>query len=424
MRQGWIRSNPTPKQLDFLLEPERESLYGGAAGGGKSEALLMIALQYIDVPGHAAMIFRRTYRDLALPGAMMDRAHEWLGPTSAHWSDTDKRWTFPSGATLSFGYLDGPRDHFRYQGAELQTICFDELTQLREEQYTYMFSRLRRLQDSDVPLRVRSSSNPGGVGHDWVARRFGLGEYGTNAPMSTVRPFHAASLDDNPYLDRDSYRETLMTLDPVTREQLLNGDWSIRPAGTMFKLGWFVFTTERPKRAKWVRFWDRAATEAKAGKDPDYTCGALVAEAEGIYYVSDIQRFRESPRENEIRIRATAEMDGVEVPIRMEHEGGAGGKDMIDTYARRVLIGYDFRGDRPSGSKVERAAIVASAAEQGNVHIVRGHWNTAYIGEATAFPSEGVHDDQVDAVSGAVRFLSSQNEGRAGGLSYSAIPGR
>ena len=71
-----------------------EAFYGGAAGGGKSIALLMAALQYVDVPGYAAIIFRRSYADLSLPGALMDRAHEWLGSTDAVWHEQIKTWVF------------------------------------------------------------------------------------------------------------------------------------------------------------------------------------------------------------------------------------------------------------------------------------------------------------------------------------------
>jgi len=395
--------------VQFLLRPEREVLYGGAAGGGKSEALLMIALQYVDVPGHAAMVFRRTYADLALPGALMDRAHEWLHDSGASWSQQEKQWTFPSGATITFGYLDGPRDHYRYQGVEVQTLCFDELTQLREEQYRYLHSRLRRSDTSEVPLRIRSASNPGGEGHDWVARRFGLGAYAKDADGS--RPFIPATLDDNPYLDRESYRETLMGLDPVTRQQLLEGDWNARESGSVFRREWFGFTDAVPASAQMIRYWDRAATAARNGNDPDYTVGALVGMHEGMYYIAHVERFRGTPADNERRIQQIADTDGPKVQIRMEQEPGSSGADTIDHYARRVLAGYSFKGDRPTGPKTERAAIWASAAEQGNVWLVRGAWNTAFIDEAEAFPL-GSHDDQIDAVSGAIRFLAGNSRGR------------
>ncbi len=128
LENPWIPHEPTPKQAEFLLLPDREAFYGGAAGGGKSDALLMAALQYVEVPNYAAILFRRTFADLALPGALMDRSQEWLSGTEARWNERDKTWTFPSGATISFGYLEHENHKYRYQSAEFQFIGFDELT--------------------------------------------------------------------------------------------------------------------------------------------------------------------------------------------------------------------------------------------------------------------------------------------------------
>ncbi|USK77743.1 terminase large subunit domain-containing protein [Peribacillus frigoritolerans] len=162
----YIPNKPTIKQMEFLLLKDKEALYGGAAGGGKSDALLMAALQYVHVPDYAAILFRRTYKDLSMPGALMDRAHNWLDTTDAHWKEATKQWIFPSGATLNFAYLATENDKYNYQGPEFQFVGFDELTQFEESQYRYLFSRLRRLQGSKVPIRARVSSNPGGRGHD------------------------------------------------------------------------------------------------------------------------------------------------------------------------------------------------------------------------------------------------------------------
>jgi hypothetical protein len=223
---AYLPHTPHPKQAEFLALDCLEALYGGAAGGGKSDALLMAALQYAHVPGYSAILFRRTYTDLSLPGAIMDRSHEWLGGSDAKWNDRDKTWAFPSGASLTFGYLDGPRDHIRYQGAEFQFVGFDELTQFLERQYTYLFSRLRRVRNIAVPLRMRAASNPGDIGHEWVKRRF------VDAPGERV--FVPATLEDNPSLDAVEYETALAKLDPVTQQQLRWGSWVRDTTGLVY----------------------------------------------------------------------------------------------------------------------------------------------------------------------------------------------
>ncbi|MCI0662607.1 MAG: terminase family protein [Acidobacteria bacterium] len=232
---------PSDRQKLFLDLSYTEAFYGGAAGGGKSDALLMAALQYADVPGYSALILRRTFADLSKPGALMDRAHEWLRGSGARWNEQKKQWRFPSGSVLAFGYLDNETDVYQFQSAEYQFCAFDELTQFTDRQYTYLFSRLRRLSGSDVPIRMRSASNPGGIGAAWVQERFipddWTPEQGTKVQVidKNGRAFVPARLVDNPAIDQQSYEKSLENLDEVTRAQLLEGDWQIRPRGNVYK---------------------------------------------------------------------------------------------------------------------------------------------------------------------------------------------
>jgi predicted phage terminase large subunit-like protein len=233
----WIPVAPTIRQLRFLSLPHREAFYGGAAGGGKSEGLLTGALMYADFPDYAAILFRRTYTDLALEGALMDRAADWLAPTAARWNERDKRWEFPSGATLTFGYLDGPNDWRRYDSAEFQYIGMDEATQFRPHDINALQGRLRRKRGSRIPLRFRLGSNPGGEAHAFLGERF----VSPKEPHPE-RAFVPALFEDNPYLDAGEYGatlEALRELDPTLYRQRRYGEWIEDSGESVFKREWW-----------------------------------------------------------------------------------------------------------------------------------------------------------------------------------------
>lgn len=439
---------PYLKQARFLLDFEREALYGGAAGGGKSDALLMAALQFVDVPGYAAILFRRSYADLSQPGALMDRAREWFTPhkPAVRWSEIEHKFTFPSGATISFAYIDKVNDHLKYQGAEFQFIGFDELTQFKEKQYRYLFSRLRKTEDPDpekptplsnVPLRMRAATNPGGPGHHWVYLRYvkrwedwqrarllwSTTDPATRAAMEMTPPgdmpkphFHPATIDDNPFLNSDDYDQSLDQLDQVTKAQLRKGDWQIKPDGRMFRRTWFEIVPEAPSDCRWVRWWDLAATEEDPDKDPDYTAGALVGMSpQGIIFVKHMVRMRVNPHEVETAVRQTAMADGQTVPVGMEQEPGSSGKTVVSYYRRVVLAGREFYGRPSSGSKIERAKPFAGRAGKGDVKLVAGAWIPDFLDELEVFP-DGEHDDQVDAASAGYIFLTQGITGLGGSL--------
>lgn len=396
---------PTDKQFEFLFYPDvLEGFYGGAAGGGKSDALLMAALQFVQVPGYSALLFRRTYTDLALPEALMDRAQEWLSGTDARWHADTKTWEFPSGATITFGYLDNERSKYRYQGAAFQFVGFDEVTQFSETSYQYLFSRLRRLEKSHVPIRMRAASNPGDIGHEWVKRRWITP---SRAELSGLQRFFVpAFLEDNPHIDKPTYEVTLDKLDPITREQLRHGDWDISVSGGMFERTWFEIVDEIPRHGEVpVRFWDLAATEAKKGTDPDWTVGVLMVRQGNYYYVADVVRVQKNPGDVEATIAHTAQIDGVATRIYMEQEPGSSGKGMIHTYAK-LLAGYAFYGIPSSGSKTIRAQPLSAAASRGDIKVLNRPWLNAFISELELFPNTGAHDDQVDAVSGCYNILT------------------
>lgn len=180
--------------------------------------------------------------------------------------------------------------------------------------------------------------------------------------------------------------------------------------GEMFRREWFAVVDQAPRQvAARVRYWDRAASGVGNGQDPDWTVGALVSRTvDGLYTIEDIARARCTPLQCEQLIRQVAEIDGKGVPVWMEQEPGSSGADTIDNYRRRVLAGYAFRGDRVSGDKIARADLWAAPAEAGEVRLVRGQWNAAFVEEVEQFP-RGRKKDQVDAVSGAVKCLGGRS---------------
>lgn len=746
-----------------------------------SEALLAAAAQFVDVPGYSALILRRSFRDLALPGALMDRSKKWWKQTDAHWDGTDYKWTFPSGATIQFGYMEHEGDELRYQSSEYQFIAFDELTQFPKEQYTYMFSRLRRLRGVNIPIRMRAATNPGGVGHcvpygsvltpngwkqiqdfkvgdsvyavdktgtlvetsveqvhthmtdeivnvdvrglhmavtpehrvaktkgtrldpesifslipfnelpgqatilrtvkwkgepigevkalrpldmrkgrheqpesltgvqyatllgwlltegclvdrdyafsisqfkpdtreklrefleddcgfvvswskkgatiyapgwyqhfselnfgksrdkyvpsfvkkatqielraffeaamdgdghrvtqtsghlytiskqladdyaeialklgyvtkishrerenriglsyevsfkvmksggtelltgnhrydvttaterksniktergekpvfciglpehhafvirqkgsvwvsgnSWVKERWGLGG-NIDQPARTDSPdrvFIPAKLEDNPYLDADTYEKSFEELSDVTRAQLREGNWDIKSYGGRLDPNAFqvIRRNELPDRKYWtgrVRHWDFASQEVTADNpDPDWTVGCKLIRANKLpefyhekliqsirrnpeiqypkppyWFVLDVTRDRHSGAGVEELIRATAFRDGTDWPISMEQERGATGKLLIQTYQKNVLPEFNVYRFWAKGSKEDRAAIVSGRAGEGRYFVVEGHYVPAFLDELGLFGIKGVHDDQVDALSGA-----------------------
>jgi Terminase large subunit, T4likevirus-type, N-terminal len=223
-------------QAAFLLLDQREAFYGGAAGGGKSDALLMAALQYVDVPGYAALLLRRTFAELEKADGLIPRAEEWLSGTDARKQDGGRKWIFPSGARLEFGHVENDNDRFKYQSAAYQFVGFDELTSFSETVYEYIgFSRSRRRalgRVRRVPIRVRSASNPGNIGHGWVKTRFV--DPRTRKPGAVFIPARVA---DNPGLDVAEYRATMSELSEDLQAQLLEGDWEVFQGAAFPKFG-------------------------------------------------------------------------------------------------------------------------------------------------------------------------------------------
>jgi phage terminase large subunit len=241
------KPHPGP-QTAFLRSTADECLYGGAAGGGKSFALLLEALRGVENPAYRGILLRRTYPELRK--SLMDQAHKILTGLATY-NVEHRSWTFPSGAQVMFGALRNDREVHRYQSAEFAYIGFDELTSFTQFQYEYMLSRNRNT--AGLPNRIRAASNPGGVGHKWVKARFidkcapfekrwfvrdGADEVAAtpDTPSARSRNFIPARVTDNPTLmDADpGYIARLEALPQRERRMLLDGRWDVSFDGLVY----------------------------------------------------------------------------------------------------------------------------------------------------------------------------------------------
>lgn len=449
MERLTIRPQAGP-QSDFLASPADIVVYGGAAGGGKTWALLMEPLRHIHNPEFDAVIFRRTYPQVTNPGGLWDESERVYPLLGAKANRSGMRWVFPSGATVRFAHMQHDADRYSWQGAQIPLICFDELTHFSLAQFLYMLSRNRST--SGVRPYMRATTNPDA--DSWVKEFLGPWVDAEHAefpfPAARLRwftqesgklvwveqawrdemgqggrslTFVPARVTDNQILlaQNPEYVSNLRALPYVEQQRLLHGDWAVRPeAGKVFNRAWFGVAEAAPAGGVAVRFWDLAATAKKsAGDDPDYAVGVKLRRVAGRYFVEDVRRERAAAAEVERLIINTARQDGADVRVGWEVEPGSSGK-MVASRLSQLLSGFACMGVRPTGDKLQRANPVAAQALAGNVDLVRGQWNGDFLGELHGFP-DLPHDDQVDGLSGAFNVLASVADG---GLVGSSVVSR
>lgn len=427
---------PSAKQCELLACDDFEVLYGGAAGGGKSDFLLAGALRYIHHRQFAGVFFRRSFPELE---DAVERAREIFEPFGGHYNKNESVFRFPEGSRFYLLHLQLDADAFKHRGRAYQYIAFDELTTFSEFQYRYLMSRARSAHG--IPIEVRSGTNPE---PGWVKQRWapwvdekwegeraqpgqilwykndpatGLERYvphGTKGALS--RTFMPARLADNKKLGEDYADRLAATQDAVQVARLLGGDWSAdyKP-GIMFRRSFFRLVKDVPANAIRVRAWDLAATEEKLNtakslrpeskNDPDWTVGLLYGWApEFGFFIEHIERLRGRPEQarqaiERITMQDAAKYGRGKVLTTLPKDPGAAGKTVAEAYAD-MLSGHLVKTVTPYGKKVVRAGPASSTAENLGIAIVEGHWNDEFFHEAERFP-KGLHDDQIDALSDA-----------------------
>jgi predicted phage terminase large subunit-like protein len=424
--------------------------------------LLLEPLRHVHVRDFGAVFFRRTGVQIRNEGGLWDESAKLYPHVGGRPREQALEWRFPSGASVSFGHLEHERNVFDWQGSQIPLIGFDELTHFSAQMFWYMLSRNRSM--CGVRPYVRATCNPdadswvakligwwidpetglpipersgvprwfvrAGETLVWADRPEGLAAHRDAATGEAIPPksltFIGARLDDNAALTAadPGYRASLMALPLVERERLLGGNWKIRPsAGMFFRREMFEIVDAVPAGGRSVRAWDFAASEEKAGSDPDWTVGVKVTAVPDrlnpnakTFYVEDVTRFRGAPAAVETALLNLASQDGAGVTIRLPQDPGQAGKAQAHGFVR-ALAGYHVVAKPVSGAKETRAAPASAQAERGNVKLVRGAWNDAFLDELAAFPAGG-HDDQVDALADAINELALGESDISGWLAW------
>lgn len=416
---------PTPRQAAFLASPADEALYGGAAGGGKSAAVVALPLRWIDNPRFNALVLRRDTTQLRDLIAKTEALYPALG---AKLNLTTGTWRFPSGARVWFTHCEHETDVSRFDGQEFHLVVFDELTHFTERQYRAIRARIRGT-DPTLPRATRATTNPGGPGHEWVFARFaawldpkhprpsepgrlrwyaGDDEVARGTPDALSRTFVPAKLEDNPHVTSE-YRAALLQLDPLRRAQLLSGDWLKRAAPKELWDREKVLHLDAPPalvRAR-VRCWDFAASEDRSA---DWTVGTLASiTTEGLVVIEHVHRFRGVPAKVRSEFSRIAQADRERDPRTVQwipQDPAQAGKDQVLSY-QNGNPGIAIRARPPSGDKIVRFSPASARAFAGTLAVVRGPWNGALHDELEAAPGpKGTKDDQLDTVSDCVAVLT------------------
>lgn len=441
-----IRPQDGP-QTQFLASAADIAIYGGAAGGGKTWAILMEPIRHIRVPGFSSVTFRRTTVQVRNPGGLWDESEKLYPGAGGTPVEHVLEWRFGQAATAKFAHLEHEKNVLDWQGAQIPLICWDELTHFTEKQFWYLFSRNRSM--CGVRPYMRATCNPDA--DSWVAKflswwidqetgyaipeRSGVlrwfvrlgdkiiwadspaelagykaeNEHGVMAPIEPKSvTFIPAKLTDNKLLMAadPGYMATLMALPTVERERLLGGNWKIRPAaGLYFQRGWCQVVDAIPAGTVFARGWDLGSTPKIEGNDPDSTSGTKIGRMpDGRFIVAHNVNVQQGPFDVEQLIKNTASGDGHGTEISLPQDPGQSGKSQVANLIK-LLVGYPAFSSPETGDKIVRFKPFSAQAQAGNIVVLRGPWNESWFTALEGFP-EATHDDDPDSTSRAFNHLA------------------
>lgn len=423
-------------------------IYGGAAGGGKTYALLLEALRHKDVKGFGGVIFRHNYNQITAEGGLWDASQKIFNQVpDAHSRKSPKlHWCFDGGSKLNFAHIERDEDLKSWQGTEIAYIGFDELTHFTKHQFLYMLSRNRTT--CGIKPYVRCTCNPDS--DSWVAdfiswwidqdsgypipERSGclrwmcvlndiihwgdspeeLAEkYQINESDCKSVTFIASRLEDNKILMEidPGYMANLKAMTEVDMERLLKGNWKIKPsAGLFFKRTQVGEILDRipDDLVSVCRAWDLAATDKDENDEAAYTAGVLMGvRKNGRFVVLDVINLQLKAGDVRKLVLMTAKMDQKKfqwVRQRLPQDPGQAGKEQAQSYVS-MLAGYDVKVMPESGDKATRAEPMAAQWQHGMFDVVAGEWNEMYFNQLESFP-ESKFKDMVDASSSAFNELT------------------
>jgi predicted phage terminase large subunit-like protein len=432
----------------FLRSSADIAVYGGAAGAGKSYALLMEALRGVSVTGYSAVIFRRTCPQITTAGGLWQTSMDIYSRLGGRPRESTLEWIFPNSVGIKFAHMQYASDRYDWDGAQICFLGFDQLEHFEWSQFFYMLSRNRST--CGVRPYVRATCNPD-PDHwlrrfmDWwiddstglpVVERSGVVRYfvaindmvhwaGTPEELEAEHgkdctpksfTFVAGTVEDNKILlaGDPGYMANLNALPRVARERLRCGNWNAREvAGEFFNRDWFETVAAAPRLSDEIRYWDRASTEVAPGQasGASWTAGVRQGRAEnGLYFVTDVRRDRRRPLGVQTLVTNTASQDGLGVRVGIEGDPGQAGVAEAAAYVR-LLAGYVVQVNTVRESKGVRARPYAVQCEAGNVKLVRGDWNEDFLNEHHNFvPGTKCVSDQVDASSGGHHMLNNEKE--------------